>query len=232
MNITLVGGGPDSTSPGCVAPFLEKCLALGSGRIGLFLTGDAVTTEHSAGPYLELLHAVRDRIDLLPLSGDVGDLQRFNAIIVGGGRTPDYHSALAASMPQLRDLVGKGAPYLGFSAGAMIAAEYAILGGYTMDGIEVCASECSEDLEALTVQAGIGIVPWTVDVHASQAGTLTRAIAAVASGGVSSAVAVDEDTALHLDDARYPRVLGSGLAWWITPAGDHVGVRLQSAEPQ
>lgn len=232
MNITLVGGGPDSTSPICLAPFLQRCLTLGSGRIGLLLTGDTVTADHNADPYLDLLDAVRDRIDVVPLSGDVGDLHRFEALVVCGGRTPDYHSALSTSMPLMRERIGKGVPYLGFSAGAMIAAEYAILGGHRLNGIEVCASECSEDLDELTVQAGIGVVPWAVDVHTSQAGTLSRAIALVASGAVASAVAVDEGTSLHLDGSEVPRVLGSGLAWWITPAGDHVGVRLQSAQPQ
>src|SRR5690606_12907533 len=106
--------------------------------------------------------------------------------------------------------------YLGFSAGAMVAAELALVGGYRAGGAEVCPVGWSEGLDELTLRPGIGLVPWAVEVHAAQAGTLGRAVAAVAGGGALPAVALDEVAALHVEDDGARHVLGSGRAWWVT----------------
>ena len=66
----------------------------------------------------------------------------------------------------------RGRPYLGFSAGAMIAPERAIIGGYRVRGVEVCPEEASEGLGEVELREGLGLVPFAVDVHAAQAGTL------------------------------------------------------------
>ncbi|MFN8537178.1 MAG: hypothetical protein U0232_06835 [Thermomicrobiales bacterium] len=52
-------------------------------------------------------------------------------MLVGGGLTPAYHAALVPTadewLPWLRE---RNIPYAGYSAGAMIAAETAIVGGW------------------------------------------------------------------------------------------------------
>ncbi len=69
----------------------------------------------------------------------------------------------------------------------------------------------------MTVTAGLGLLPVTVDVHAAQWGTLARLIAAVAAGLVDSGVAIDEDTLLAVgaDGAGPGTVHGAGQVHWV-----------------
>ena len=122
-------------------------------------------------------------------------------------------------------------PDLGFSAGAMIAPQRALVGGYRVRGIEVCSEECSEGLDELDVRDGLGLVPFAVDVHTAQAGTLSRAVAAVAEGLVDRAVAVDENTALVLRHADLEdlKVIGTGSCWTIRGSGPKATVAVLSA---
>ena len=61
----------------------------------------------------------------------------------------------------------------------MLAPQRALVGGYRIDGVEVCGEECSEGLDTVDVRDGLGLAPFAVDVHA---GTVSRAVAAVAAG--------------------------------------------------
>jgi cyanophycinase len=137
------------------------------------------------------------------------------AIYVAGGPTPGYAEALVAA--------GTGwlppdVPFAGYSAGAAIAAAHAIVGGYRReDGRAVCAEEAGEDLEPLAVRPGLGLVPFAVDVHATQWGTLTRLVHAVDAGRVAEGWAIDEGTALVVErDGAEPRVEGLGSAYRVT----------------
>ena len=114
-----------------------------------------------------------------------------------------------------------GTPYLGFSAGAMVVPERAIVGGFRIRGVWVCPEEVSEGLGEVELREGLGLVPFAVDVHAAQAGTLGRAVAAVVHGMVDRAVAVDENTALVLPNADpgEQRVIGTNNCWLIRGPG-------------
>lgn len=48
----------------------------------------------------------------------------------------------------------------------------------------------------MTVRPGLGLVPFSVDVHAGQSGTLTRLIHVVRAGAATEGWAIDEDTML------------------------------------
>jgi cyanophycinase len=111
--------------------------------------------------------------------------------------------------------VRDGLPYAGFSAGAAIAATRAVIGGWRIDGRAVCPEESNEDLDAVTVVDGIGLVEGAVDVHASQWGNLSRLVAAVEAGLAPHGIAIDEDTVVGPDG----RVLGAGSVWDVTGAG-------------
>ncbi|WP_461187853.1 hypothetical protein [Arthrobacter sp. Z4-13] len=95
----------------------------------------------------------------------------------------------------------------------------------------MCGEECSEDLDDVDVRDGLGLVPFAVDVHAAQAGTLSRAVGAVAAGLVDRAVAVDEDTAIVVPDGREGDfvVIGSGNCWDIRRSGTGCSVAVLSA---
>jgi cyanophycinase len=115
----------------------------------------------------------------------------------------------------------------GFSAGAAIAGEWAIVGGWRLGEREVCAEEAGEDLEALTVRPGLGLVPFAVDVHATQWGTLTRLSHAVRAGLAPDGWAVDEGTCLHYDGDRVAGVAGLGSAYRVS--GGSGDLRLEVA---
>ena len=89
----------------------------------------------------------------------------------------------------------------------------------------------SEGLEEVEIRSGLSLVPFSVDVHAAQAGTLGRAVGAVAKGLVDRAAAVDENTALvlHRADLEEVEVIGTGNCWTIRGSGAKATVSVLSA---
>jgi cyanophycinase len=138
------------------------------------------------------------------------DLRDAGGVFVAGGWTPGYQEALAG-----RDWLPPDVVYGGFSAGAAIAGEWAIVGGWRHAGRDVCAEEAGEDLEPLTVRPGLGLVPFAVDVHATQWGTLTRLVHTVRAGLVPEGWAIDEGTALVYDGDRVTGSEGLGSAYRV-----------------
>ena len=167
---------------------------------------------------------------------DAAVVEGADGIFVGGGLTPAYHEALTEISGLVRARVEAGTPYLGFSAGAAIASERAVIGGYRVDGVAVCDEEAGEELDGVAVVDGLGLVPFAIDVHAAQWGTLSRLIAAAGAGLVETGFAVDEHTALRWradETAGGASVSGRGSAWQVTrehgPAHSAVGVRRHTA---
>ncbi len=154
-----------------------------------------------------------------------------DGIVVWGGLTPAYRTSLEPSFGELRRLVAGGVPYLGFSAGAAIAAERALVGGWKIDSVEIGAEEASEDLEQLTVAPGIGLIDLAVDVHAAQWGTVSRLIAATEAGLVDGGVAIDEHTAFIIGEGPL-LVAGRGSVWKVTPDSGSVRVSTVGADAE
>ncbi|MGC4107770.1 MAG: Type 1 glutamine amidotransferase-like domain-containing protein [Thermomicrobiales bacterium] len=169
------------------------------------------------------------------------DLEGAAGVIVGGGLTPDYQRAIVPSAGEaIARMVASGVPYAGFSAGAAIAAKAGIVGGWTLPAdasghaLPICSDEVSEDEDLLAVWPGLGLVPFSVDVHASQWGTLTRLIHAVRTGAVADGWAIDEDTALEVSGGEVVAVHGFGSAYHVMPDGPdgvHVAVRTAGTNP-
>jgi cyanophycinase len=151
------------------------------------------------------------------------DLAGATGVYVAGGWTPGYQEAFVAAAGT--GWLPRDVPYAGFSAGAAIAAANAIVGGYRRadDGRLVCAEEAGEDLEALTVRPGLGLVPFAVDVHATQWGTLTRLAHAVDAGLVDEGWAIDEGTVLIAGDGA-PRAEGLGSAYRVARDRERLSV--------
>jgi cyanophycinase len=149
-----------------------------------------------------------------------------DAILVAGGLTPAYLESLRPRFGEIRRQVADGTPYLGFSAGAAIAAERAIVGGWKIGDVEVCAEEAGEELEEVTIEEGIGLLDVAIDVHAAQWGTLTRLIAATEAGLVDGGLAIDESTVLIAGDGPLS-VAGRGSVWTVIAAES--GVTVSSA---
>lgn len=229
-SVFLVGGVVEpGHGAGLLAPFVAEAAARAAGRPRLAVL--LLDREGSLGRSLPGYEAAfGGTADVLPVAlrpgepldtGAVAVVRQADGVVVGGGLTPGYHRALSDGLGEVvREVVTGGAPYAGFSAGAMVAGERALLGGYLSGGHEVCEEGCSEDLDDLTVAAGLGLVPFTCDVHITAAGTLGRALEVVAAGLAPAAVGLDEDTCLRVplgDDAEDGEVLGSGSVWFVRP---------------
>lgn len=230
MSIFLAGAGPDPVVfPDVFDRFAREVAqnaGTGTARIAVVVHDGS---GNPAGRLPEYVEPLRSRLEFEPVGVLLGlngpalpdAFDGVDGVVVGGGLTPAYFAGLSSAMAGILRSVAGGASYLGFSAGAMVAPERALIGGYRVDCVEVCGEECSEGLDALDIRDGLGLAPFAVDVHAAQAGTLGRAMGAVAAGLVARAVAIDENTALVLPAAGAGgfEVMGSGHCWDIRPDG-------------
>ncbi|OQR61858.1 hypothetical protein B6E66_23000 [Streptomyces maremycinicus] len=233
----LIGGGWEETVADVVhGPFLRAARASsqasgsGSGTAPRILCV-IVDEGDGAEQFARYDAALRKAGDCTPVPWRVPVGERFElgavtrdvaGVFVCGGLTPAYQEALAEASGALSSLLReRGLPYAGFSAGAALAGRDALVGGWLMDGIAVCPPDTAEDLEELEVRPGLGLVPFAVDNHAAQWGTLGRLAAVVAEGRLAHGVAIDENTLVEVggegDDGR-ARVAGRGRAHSVRPA--------------
>ncbi|MFJ9720568.1 Type 1 glutamine amidotransferase-like domain-containing protein [Streptomyces sp. NPDC101213] len=222
-DVFLIGGGRDASAAGAVyGPFLRAasaavprvlCVLVDEGDgAGLFARYDTLLREAGDCVPVPLLLPLGEPFEPGALAADV------DALLVCGGLTPAYQEAFAGSLDALPALLaGRGVPYAGYSAGAVIAARDAVVGGWLADGVAVCPPDSAEDLEEIEVRPGLGLVPFGVDVHAAQWGTLARLTEVVAGGRLAHGVAVDENTVVRVGGGR-ARVAGLGRAHSVRPA--------------
>lgn len=232
MSVHLVGGGSAVEHDASVyGPFLAEAhaRAVAAGRteprVAIIVVRDGDTDDHAArlsnalaaaGPF-DAVHTNLAPTGLAALTA-VADV---DGIVVGGGLTPAYLAAIVPIAGEIRRQVAAGVPYLGYSAGAMIAAERAVLGGWRIGGVEVSAEAASEDLDEVTIEPGIGLLDVTVDVHAAQWGTLSRLVSATEAGLVEGGLAIDENTALIVGEGALT-VAGAGSVWRVIQAPEGV----------
>jgi len=234
VSIHLVGGGwsPDDTElyDLFVAEAAVRGAAVGRAvpRIAVLIVvaDDSPSAEFRDGYPAMLAAGGRcEALTTIVAAGDEFDtrvLSDVDGLLVAGGLTPAYLDAVAPLIDQVRLLVADGLPYLGFSAGAMIAADRAVLGGWLIGDVPVCPEDAAEDLDEVTLADGLGLVDLAIDVHAAQWGTLTRLIAATEAGLVRGGVAIDENTALVVGEGALA-VLGTGSVWRVEPQLDDDG---------
>lgn len=226
MSVHLVGGGwtPENDAD-VFGPFLAEATARGAAsgrsepRIAILAVRDGDGDEHSAklgsalaagGPF-EPVRTSLAHGGLFEMTA-VHDV---DGIVIAGGITPAYLEAVLPIAGEVRRQVAAGIPYLGFSAGAMIAAERAILGGWRIGGVEVSPEDGSEGLDEVTIEQGIGLLDVTVDVHAAQWGNLSRLIAATEAGLIEGGLAIDESTVLVVGEGAL-NVVGAGSVWRVS----------------
>ncbi|GAA3589632.1 cyanophycinase [Klugiella xanthotipulae] len=229
MSIFLAGQGESGENPAVIAGFLGEAqrLATSAGRTRPRIAVVVVADEHSTyGTPAERVAGITELLsahgaaDVVPVTAPEGGVVEASlcahndGILVAGGHTPSYAAALGASATVIRDLVSGGAPYLGFSAGAAIVAERALVGGWLIGGVPVAPEAASENRAEVSIVEGLGLIDLTVDVHAAQWGTLTRVIAAVEAGLITEGIAIDENTALVVGQGAL-RVVGSGSVWRV-----------------
>ncbi|MFJ9564466.1 hypothetical protein ACIRQQ_31055 [Streptomyces fuscichromogenes] len=216
----LIGGGWEA-APEVYGPLLR---ASGGGRIGCVLLDEGDGEEQFARYAAALRAAGAGEGTAVPLPVPLGGrfepgplVDGLAGLLVCGGLTPGYQDAFAECAGRLAGLLAeRGIPYAGFSAGAVLAARRAVVGGWLADGVPVCPPDTAEDLEEVEVRPGLGLVPFAVDVHAAQWGTLGRLVAAVSRGSVPYGVAIDENTVLAVT-GEAGRVGGRGRVHVVHP---------------
>jgi cyanophycinase len=229
----LVGGGwAADASARVYGPFLADATAAAAGRPTIACVvldeGDGAQRFEQWAQVLTSIADCAPRPVIVPL-GEVLDparLQDADALLVGGGLTPGYADALVPVAVDIRAWLTDGdRPYAGFSAGAAIAARWAVVGGWRSGGVPVCPEDTGEDLDELTVVPGLGLTKWTVDVHCAQWGTLPRLIeiirASAPGQGRGNGLAIDENTMVTIDADGRLSVAGTGHAWLVHRGGGH-----------
>jgi cyanophycinase len=225
----LIGGGRDDDALGPLyARFLAACPG-GRPRVGCLIVDDGDGDEQFARFGGALVGAGRcEPVPMLvPLGGswDPATLAGLDGLLVCAGRTPAYQEVLATGADAVRHwMTDGGRPYAGFSAGAAVASVDALVGGFQIDGRTVCPEDAAEDLYPVTVRPGLGLTPFTVDVHCAQWGTLSRLAAAVGAGLIDDGVALDENTMLAHHGTQ-AAVFGAGRAWVVSRADGGVRIR-------
>ncbi|MDM4764166.1 Type 1 glutamine amidotransferase-like domain-containing protein [Galbitalea sp. SE-J8] len=233
MSIHLTGGGWTATGdPDLTRPFLAEAAERGAvvgrdiPRVAFLIVREERDEYADAFPASFVAVAPCDPAIHFRAEGgefDSAVLDDIDGLVVAGGLTPAYLEAVGPIIDEIRLLVGDGLPYLGCSAGASIAAERAIVGGWLREGVPVCPEDAAEDLDELTVRPGLGLIDVSVDAHAAQWGTLARAIAAVEAGLTDSVVAIDELTALVVGEDSFT-VAGRGQVWQVDAGDESVSV--------
>jgi cyanophycinase len=228
--IHLIGGGRDAGDS--YRRFIADCPGTRP-RIATVLIdeGDGATDVS------RFIDALRDagECEPTPVLVPIGDtfdpaaLDGMDGLFVGGGLTPAYAAAITPVAAALREwLEADGHVYAGFSAGAAIAARRALVGGWLLDGVLVCPADSAEDLEELSAVDGLDLVPFAVDVHGAQWGTLSRLSAAVESGAIAAGVGIDEDTMLTIAGG-VATASGAGRVWVAKPDRAGLSMRVLTA---
>jgi cyanophycinase len=227
MSVHLVGGGAlGAAHAPLYAPFLAEAAARARAA-GRDRPRIAVLSVHPAG-----VKAAETLVEVLSAAGSFEPhvtaveggahvattaIADVDGIVVGGGVVEEVRAGIEPVFVELRRQVASGVPYLGISAGAMIAAEGSLGGGTRIDGVVVSPEDPSEAGDEFVVEAGIGLVDVAVDAHVAQRGNLSRLVAAVEAGLIESALGIDERTALIVGEGGL-RVVGSGSVWRVLPA--------------
>ena len=226
--VFLIGGGWDPASvPTMYGPLLRAAGPMPTIACIVLDEGDGLDQFQRWARALQAAGACRPTPVIVALDDflDVAALDGADGVLVCGGLTPAYARAVSPASDELRQWLGRnGRPYAGFSAGAAIAADAALVGGWQSEHVAVCPEEAGEDLAEISVVAGLGLIPLTIDVHAAQWGTVTRLIEVVRRRLSPSGFAIDENTmvAVHGDRAT---VSGAGRAHLVTSSPTGVNVR-------
>jgi cyanophycinase len=236
MRTFLIGGGRGDDTTAAHEPFVRAV----AGPIVVYLLDDAdadparwSATLAAAGATASTVVTVSRHRPPRP-----ADLDGAAGVYVAGGLTPAYRDVLVDHGVGWLDAVRAARlPYAGFSAGAAVAATAALVGGWRAahQGRElaVCDADFAEDLDELTVRPGLGLVPFLVDVHAAQWGTLGRLVHAVLAAGPGEGWAIDEHTTLETDGGVPVAVHGTGAATHVRrTGGSTVEVTVHVAGPE
>lgn len=238
--IFLIGGGWNAeTFPQTYGRFLQAATRNGERRIAIVVAKETGADSHAQ--FLRFFKAFEtaglnsaEAFELIVsaeshLTKEALAEIKPTGVFVCGGLTPAYHDALCLDKSWLEYLTGNEIPYCGFSAGASIASEKAVIGGWrrkVSDKIVQIADEnAGEDLDLLEVRKGLGLIDFAIDVHATEWGTLSRLVHAIDAGFSKEGWAIDENTMLETGESNI-QIFGAGNAYHIKKKRDEIAIKV------
>lgn len=222
------GGSRDAALVRTYHPFVRAASARGAPRIAVVVTEEEGLDHAKAqarwrGPF-KTLGLRPEAVEVLfvsheaPLTAARLAESGATAVYLAGGRAPDCAQALLAERSWCAHVERHELPCAGFAAGAALMPARAIVGGWLSAeahrDVVICPRDAAEQTDYLDVRDGIGWLPFTVESHGAQAGTLARLLHAVRCGAVDSGWAIDEDTALQVE-GDVLTVVGMNTAWRV-----------------
>ena len=241
--VFLIGGGWNAaTFPQTFGRFVQTATINGQRRIAIVVAEEPEADPHALFlRFFEAFQALGLKPDETseiivsaenPLTREKLAAAQASGVFVCGGLTPGYYEALCRDRSWLDFLAEHEIPYAGFSAGASIAGNDAIVGGWRRNrggkNVEIANENAGEDLDLLDVRRGLALVSFAVDVHATQWGTLSRLIHAVDAGLAPEGWAIDENTMLEATGGE-PKIHGAGNAYHVRRADGKISIEIFSS---
>ncbi len=244
--IFLIGGGwRVETFPETYGRFLKSATRNGKRRIAIIVAEEENADSHAQ--FLRFFEAFEsvglnsdEAFELIvsaknPLSKEnLAEIEP-TGIFVCGGLTPNYYDALCVDKTWLEYLSENRIPYCGFSAGASIAANKAIIGGWQREfknkTVQIADENAGEDLNLLEIKNGLNLVNFAVEVHATQWGTLSRLVHAIDAGFSAEGWAIDENTMLEIVEDKI-KIFGAGNIYQIKRQNDAINVKIFQSQPE
>jgi cyanophycinase len=229
------GGGRESDYVRTYWRFIQAATVAGRRRIAIVLTQQpAADMERRQSFYrsvIDLFPVTSEQYQLVSVSRDdpltVNRLEALDptGVIIGDGDRVCSRQVLCSDTRWLSYLLAHKLPCAGDAAGAALFAETAVMGGGQIalphDNANVAPRESAGGLDCLEVNSGLGLVPFAVEVQATQRGTLGRLVHAVGEGLVPSGWAIDEGCMLQLVGGTL-RVFGSNNAYRVRRMGNRL----------
>ena len=239
----LIGGGWNAeTFPETYGRFLDAATLNNERRIAIIVAEEAGADSHAQ--FLRFFQAFEIAgLNAFEASEIVVSKENFltkeklaainpTGVFVCGGLTPAYFDALCLDKTWLEFLTENEIPYCGFSAGASVASEKAIIGGWRRELenkiVQIADENAGEDLDLLEVKKGLGLVNFSIDVHATQWGTLSRLIHAIDLKICDEGFAIDENTMLEIYENNVS-VHGAGNAYRVHRAENNLQIEIFQA---
>jgi cyanophycinase len=240
--VFLIGGGWREYGTALYRRFLDAAVRDGSRSVAVIAANGGDNAAENIVRFREGLVAAgcppAELVELIvsaesPLTREMLEAANATGILVCGGLTPDYHDSLCVDLGWLGYISDNDIPYCGFSAGASIAAREAVIGGWLRNidsqNIEIADENAAEDVDLLLVKPGLGLVPFSVEVHATQWGTLTRLLHAVDAGLTDEGYAIDEDTMLEYRDGEIS-VHGAGSVYHVYRSDGRISLEIKNGD--